>query len=229
MNSVKSVLGSYLGHLGGYLVAAATIVSGLDPHLVPPQYSFITAVAGAVVIASHHSYQAGANSVITAGANAVATAIAQTPAKLMISAMLLGTVVSASLGLTACATAPTASEQGGIAVAVDVATGLALSEGGKVSDFAVLKARAVEYKAIAVKVKAVNDAGTATLATLAAALQPEIAKLPPADQLAAQALIAALTPYLQSQIPGNADVQNVQTTVDLILSNVILACEAYGA
>jgi hypothetical protein len=228
MNSVKSVLGSYLGHLGGYLVAAASIVSGLDPKLVPPQYSFLTAVAGAVVIASHHSYQAGANSIITAGANAVASAIAQTPAKLMISAMLLGVVASASLGLTACATAPTASERG-IVVAVDVATGLALSEGGKVSDLAVLKARAVEYKAIAMKVKAVNDAGTATLATLAAALQPEIAKLPPADQLAAQALIAALTPYLQSQIPGNADVQNIQTTVDLILSNVILACEAYGA
>lgn len=229
MNTAKSILGSYLGHLGGYLVAAATIVSGLDPKLVPPQYSFVTALAGAVVIASHHSYQAGANSVITAGANAVATAIAQTPAKLVMAAIMLACTFGVVSQLTACATAPTGAAQSGIVVAVDVATGLAISDGGKVSDLATQKARATEYKSIAVKVKTVNDAGTATLATLAAALQPEIAKLPPADQLAAQALVAALTPYLQSQIPGNPDVKNVQTTVDVILAAVISACEAYGA
>jgi hypothetical protein len=227
MNSVKSILGSYLGHLGGYIVAAASIVSGLDPKLVPPQYSFLTAVAGAVVIASHHSYQAGANSVITAGANAVATAIAQTPVKLAMAALMIACTLGMVTGLTACKTAPTANQQAGIIVAVDIAAGLAVQQHD--TDPVKWKARAVEYKAIAVELKTLNDAGTATLATLAADLAPMVAKLPPADQLAASAMEAALIPYLQSQIPGNANVQNAQTTVDVVLAALIGAFEAYGA
>jgi len=224
--NVSSTLGKYLGHLAGYVLAGADIVSKINPALVPPQYGILLSVAGLVTVAAHHGYSAGAAQVVV---KAATDALAQAPAKLVVAALMLACTLGIGSQLTACATLPSAQAQGGIVVAVDVATGLALSDGGKITDTAVLKARAVEYKAVALKVKAVNDAGTATLATLAAVLQPEIAKLPPADQLAAQALIAALTPYLQSQIPGNANVQNVQTTVDLILSNLILACEAYGA
>lgn len=227
MNSVKSIFGSYLGHLGGYLVATATIVSGLDPKLVPPQYSFITALAGAVVIASHHSYQAGANSILTAALTSASTAIAQTPAKLVMAALMLACVLGVGSQLTACASAPTVNQQSGIIVSVDIASGLAIQQHD--SDPAKWTARAKEYKAIAVELKTLNDAGGATLATLAADLAPLVAKLPPADQLAASALEAALIPYLQAQIPGNANVQNAQTTVDVVLTSLISACEAYGA
>lgn len=224
--NITSILGKYLGHLAGYVLAGADIVSKVNPTLLPPQYGILLSVAGLVTVAAHHGFQAGTAQVVV---KAATDALAQAPAKLVVAALMIACTLGLGSQLTACATAPTATEQSGIVVAVSVATGLAVSNGGKVSDLATQKARATEYKSIAVKVKAVNDAGTATLATLAAALQPEIVKLPPADQLAAQALVAALTPYLQSQIPGNADVKNVQTTVDLILAAVINACEAYGA
>lgn len=217
MNHLKN----YPAHLALYLIGAVDFVSQLPAMgALAPYAPFITA-AGALGAALHHSYQTGA-------ASSVVQAAASAPAKLMIATMALSVILGTAM-LQGCATTPTAGQQAGIVVAVDVATGLAISDRGKVTDLAVQRARASEYKSIAVKVKAVNDAGTATLATLAAALEPEIAKLPPADQLAAHALVAALTPYLQSQIPGNANVQNVQTTVDIILAAVIGACEAYGA
>jgi hypothetical protein len=144
----------------------------------------------------------------------------------MLATMALSIVLGASL-LQGCATLPTANQQAGIIVSVDVAAGLAIQQ--KDTDPVKWHARAAEYKVIAVQLKTLNDAGTATLATLAADLAPLVAKLPPADQLAATALEAALVPYLQSQIPGNANVQNVQTTVGVILDTLISACEAYGA
>jgi len=224
--NITSILGKYLGHLAGYVLAGADIVSKVNPALLPPQYGILLSVAGLVTVAAHHGFQAGTAQVAV---KAATDALAAAPAKLMVSAMLLGVVVSGSLGLTGCATAPTAQEQAGVTVAVDVGTGLLISNNGKITDLATQTKRAVEYKAIALKVKAVNDAGTATLATLADVLQPEIAKLPPADQLAAAAFVAGLSPILNQGIPGNPNVQNVQTRVDLILAAIISTCEAYGA
>lgn len=224
--NVSSVLGKYLGHLAGYVLAGADIVSKVNPALLPPQYGILLSVAGLVTVAAHHGYSAGtAQAVVKAATDAIVAA----PAKLMVTAILLGVVVSSSLGLTACATAPTVQEQAGVTIAVDVGTGLLISNQGKITDLAIQKARATEYKAIALKIKAVNDAGTATLATLAADLQPEIAKLPPADQLAVAAFVAGLGPLVAQGIPGNPNVQNTQTRVDLILAAIISACEAYGA
>lgn len=218
---MKSTLSSYLGHLGGYVVAAATIVSSLDPKLIPPQYSFFTALSGLVVIASHHAYTAGnVNGTVTAAANAAAKAIAGAAPALLFVAL-------ASLGLAACKTLPTPNEQAGITVAVDIATGAAIQNGGGSSTS--WATRAKSFKAIAVEVKATNDAGTATLATLAADLAPLIAKLPPADQLAAHTLVAALTPFLNQEIQSNPQLQNTQATLDLILQAVIDSCSAYGA
>jgi hypothetical protein len=222
MNHLKT----YPAHLALYLIAAVDFVAKV-PALGPlaPYAPWITA-AGAVGAALHHSYTTGAAS---AAVQTVSAAVAAAPAKLMLTALMLGATLSLAVGLTACATAPTAQEQAGVTVAVDVGTGLLISNNGKITDLATQKARAVEYKAIALKVKAVNDAGTATLATLADVLQPEIAKLPPADQLAAAAFVAGLSPILNQGIPGNPNVQNVQTRVDLILAAIIGTCEAYGA
>lgn len=224
MNHLKT----YPAHLALYLIAAVDFVAKV-PALGPlaPYAPWITA-AGAVGAALHHSYTTGAAS---AAVQTVSAAVAAAPAKLMLTALMLGATLSLAVGLTACASlpAPTATEQAGVTVAVDVGTGLLISNNGKITDLATQKARAVEYKAIALKVKAVNDAGTATLATLAAVLQPEIAKLPPADQIAAAAFVAGLAPILSQGIPGNPNVQNVETRVDVILAAVIGTCEAYGA
>lgn len=131
------------------------------------------------------------------------------------------------LGFTGCKTAPTATQQSGIAIAVDLAAGFGIQQGS--TDPGVWKARATQFKTIATQLKTLNDAGTATLATLAGDLQPLIAKLPPADVLAANTLVAALTPYLNQQLAGNPTVANTQAAVDLILQAVIDACTVYGA
>lgn len=216
MNIVKS----YLGHLSGYVVAGAVIVSSLDPKLIPPQYSFFTALAGVIVTASHHGYSAGtANGVITAAAQAAQKALTSA-APVLLCAFL------AVASLTACKTMPTPTQQAGITVAVDIATGAAIQNGGNAD---IWKARAVKFKAIAVSVKQVNDAGTATLATLAADLEPQLATLPPADQLAAHALVAALQPYIDNEVQANPDLATTRAALDVILQAVIDSCTAYGA
>lgn len=220
--NVKSILGSYLGHLAGYILAGADIISKVNPSLLPPQYGILVSVAGLVTVAAHHGYAAGASGV-QAAVDAATKALTSTPAK-VVAMLLLGVAVPFVGG---CATAPTATESAGISVAVDIATAAAIQNGS--NDPSAWKSRAVEYKAIAVKVKAVNDAGTATLATLAADLQPQIAKLPPADQLAANVLVTALTPYLNQELQGNAKLQTAQTAVDVIVQAVIDACTTYGA
>lgn len=218
--NVKSILGSYLGHLAGYVVATATIVSGLDPKLVPPQYAFLTAVAGTIVAASHHGYTAGINGATVKAAADAATKAITAAAPALLVALVLG------VGLVGCKTLPTPTEQAGISVAVDIATGAAIQNGGTAD---VWKARAVKFKAIAVSVKSINDAGTATLATLAADIAPQLATLPPADQLAAHALVAAIQPYLDQEVAANPDLANVRATLDTILQAVIDSCAAYGA
>lgn len=218
---MKDLVKSYAGHLGGYLVAAATIVSGLDPKLVPPQYSFITAIAGLVIVASHHGYSAGiSGAAVSAAANAAAKALTTAVVPMVLCAVLVGAA------LTGCKTLPTPTQQAGITVAVDIATGAAIQNGGTTATW---KARAVKFKAIAVTVKQVNDAGTATLATLAADLNPQLALLPPADQLAAHALVAALQPYIDNEVAANPDLATTRAALDVILQAVIDSCNAYGA
>jgi hypothetical protein len=186
--------------------------------LLPPQYGLIVSVAGLVTIAAHHGYQAGGAGV-QAAVDAAAKALKAT-APLLVTAFLVAGVISG------CKTVPSAPAQAGITVAVDIATGAAIQNGGNAD---VWKARAVKFKAIAAQVKQVNDAGTATLATLAADLEPQLKLLPPADQLAAHALVAALTPYIQQEVQANPDLANVRATLDVILQAVIDSCAAYGA
>lgn len=133
---------------------------------------------------------------------------------------VLGTVG----GLSACASGPNATEQTAIAVAVDLATGFAIEQGTNIQSVKV--ARATNFEAIAKQLQTLNQAGNLTLPTLAADLGPAIAKLPPADQLAANALVAALTPWVNQQL-SNPKVANAQATIAIFLSAVIQACAVY--
>lgn len=226
MNSFKSLATDYAAHAAGYVLAAATIVSGLDPKLFPPQYAFVTALATGLVTAVSHGYQLAQPATVKP-VDAATTALTSAGTTVVVKALLLGLLfVGVGSGLVACKTAPTATEQAGISVAVDIATGAAIQNGGT-SD--VWKARAVKFKAIAVSVKQVNDAGTATLATLAADLAPQLALLPPADQLAAHALVAAIQPYLDQEVAANPNLATTRATLDTILQAVIDSCSAYGA
>ncbi len=213
-----NVLKSYGAHLAAYLVSAASIVSTLDPKLFPPQYAGLIGIAGLVATAAHNGHAIGA-----AGVQAAVAAATQA-VKTVAPALVLG--LALSVGLVGCKTAPTAQQSAGITVAVDIATAAAIQNGVQPAEY---KARAANFKSIAVSVKAVNDAGTATLATLAADLEPQITKLPPPDQIAAHVLVAALKPYLDAELQGNDGLKNVQTTLDVILQAVIDSCAAYGA
>lgn len=123
-----------------------------------------------------------------------------------------------------CKTLPTGSQQAGINAAVDIAVGLAVQEGQPQAAWA---PRAAQFEAAAKALATVNAAGPTSLQSLMADLQPYIAKLGPADVLAANALVAALTPIVQAQLGTNPTLANTQAEISLILQDVIAACSAY--
>lgn len=215
MNHLKT----YPAHLLLYIVGAVDFAAQI-PALGPlATYAPWITAAGALSAALHHAYSTGA-------ATTVAQAVAGAPAKLMLAALMLGSLVGMGT-LSGCATLPTPSQDAAVTAAVTIATGLAIqqhdtAESGK------WQARAKEIKLIALELKQVNDAGNATLQTLAKDLQPQIQKLGPAEVLAVNALVSTLTPMLQDQISRNPKVGNTQIAVNTILIAVLTVCSAYG-
>lgn len=224
---MKDFVKSYLGHLGGYAIATATLVSGLDPKLVPPQYSFITALAGLVLIVGHHGYAAGtANGVVTAAANAAlqaalsatnaagaaAVTAVKTAAPVLLCAFLAATA------LTGCATmqkvfSPNAVPY--VTAAVDVAVATAESKG----------VPAAQINSIAKQALAADTGAGASLAAVTALVNAQVAKLnlPAGDLAAVQILEVALTAAVQQQIGQNPNVAVAQADVAQLLSAVISA------
>lgn len=209
---MKSFLAKYAAHLAGYVVAAATIVSGLDPKLVPPQYAFVTALAGVVTVAAHHGYTAGN---LGAAVSAAATAAAKVATPVAAAALVL----CMGFGLGGCATveglfaSPAAAPV--IESVVLIAVGTAESKG----------ITAAEINKVC-KIALAADSGTgATLATVAAAVNAELAilNLPAADLAAANILEAALSAAIQAKIGSNADVATTEENVATVLAVAINA------
>ncbi len=140
-------------------------------------------------------------------------------------AALAAVVILTGCSLAGCKTAPTATEQSAVTVAVYIVAGHAIKRDDVVP--AIWAARAARYKAAAVMLQTTNDAGDATIATLAADLAPLLDKLNPTDRLAADGLIAALTPYLQAQVDANPEVGYSRERLSTILAALIRACDAY--
>jgi hypothetical protein len=211
-----------LAYLFGIGAAALPVVQQFAPTLVPgPTGLAIAGGAGALLAFGHQlytMYQSSQNGTVPAPSPGAVVKVLP----LLLTAALVASLCGS---LSACKTLPSATQQAGISAAVTVATGEAIQQGS--TDSVTWRNRAEQFRAIAVQVKAVNDAGSASLATLAADLQPQLAKLGPADVIAANALVAALTPYLDAEIKAHPEVGNAQATVDLILAAVIQACDAY--
>lgn len=195
-----------------YVTSGLALVAQYAPAAVPGHGLAIAAGATALLGIIH---QVSGPSVTAKPPSTVAKILA---------VLFVGTLLA--VGLQGCKTLPTTQQQGLITAAVDVATGAAIQHG--TTDQAVWKARAAKFKAIAVQLQTVNEAGPMTLATLAADLQPQIAKLGPSDALAANALVAAVTPYIQQQIQTNPSLGNAQAVVGMFLQAVIDACSVYG-
>lgn len=209
---------AYGAHALAYIVSSLTVIAGTNPALLPPSWLPYIGLAG-VILTGVHGQATGVAPVAAVAAKAAKTAV-----MLMACVLVAGVAVTS---LTACKTAPTVKEQSIVAIAINVAAGRAIQRDDAVP--AVWKARAEQYKAAAVRLQSVNDAGTATVASLVAEVQPLIEKLGPADQLAARSLLAGLTPYLQEQVNANEDLKNSRERVSYILATFITACEAYGA
>lgn len=213
---MKAFLAKYASHLAGYVVAGATIVSGLNPKLLPPQYAFVTALAGLVVHGASHGYTAGQGSAaVNAAVSAAVAAVAKVPPAAAVAVLALLSVG----GLSGCATVEGFFASPASAPAVEsvvlIAVGTAESKG----------ITAAEINKVC-KVALAADSGTgATLATVAAAVNAELAtlNLPAADLAAANILEAALSAAIQAKIGSNADVATTEANVATVLAVAINA------
>lgn len=217
---MKSFLAKYASHLAAYVVSAATIVSGLDPKLVPPQYAFITAGAGLVVAAAHHGYTAG---VVTNALNAATAAIAKVPPAAVLALLM---VFGVTTGMSACTTAQNAEVQAVVTspaaqvlvtAAVDAAIATAESKG----------ITAAQINSVAkVALTAAGSTG-ATVGTVTAVANAKLAtlNLPAGDLAAAQLLESLIGAEIQARLAADptatANVASASTDVSFVLNAVI--------
>lgn len=132
---------------------------------------------------------------------------------------------AAILSVEGCASlSGNAGQQVAVTVLVDAAVGVAVQNGS--SDTAVWGKRATTIVAIATQLKTLDQGAIATLPLVTAALQPLILKanLGPAEMLAANVLVGALSQFIAAKVPANG----TQTTaIQLVLSDVITAASVY--
>lgn len=124
--------------------------------------------------------------------------------------------------LSGCASTP--AETAALTVIVDIAVGQAVQHG--TSDPAVMAKRAAQIVLIAGQLKALDAGAIATLPVLTQALQPLLmaAKLNPADMLAANVLIDALSQVIATQVSPTS---TQATTIQAALQAVINAASLY--
>lgn len=134
-----------------------------------------------------------------------------------LNSMLLSALCLVLCVLNGCSTTPNANQQAGITVLVDVAVATAVQNG----------ARADQILSIAKQLKALDAGAVADLPAITAALGPLIAKaaLPPAEALAANVLIAALSQVIQQNL-GNTSLPT-SAAIQLVLDDIISAASVY--
>lgn len=219
--NLKSILGSYLGHLAGYVLAGADIVSKVNPSLVPPQYGILISIAGLVTVAAHHGYAAGTSGV-QAAVDAATKALASAPAK--VAAMLLLAVAVPFMGgcvnlqsftqkASAAVTSPQAQPyiKAGALVAVTTAESHGIT--------------AAQINAVAKKALAADSGAGASLAAVQAVLDSELVKLnlPAGDALAISIVEAEFNAYVQAQIGTDPTLASAQAAAADIFQAVIAA------
>lgn len=201
-------------HILGYITGLIGMIAGFSPALLGPHGAAIVGAAVALQTLGHSIY---------AGQKDNGPAIV---AKALVPFLIVSMAVMAAGSLVACKTAPSVQQSATVTIATEAAVVAAVQNGS--NDAAVWTARAAKYEKIAKELKAVNDSPTgATLATLRADLQPKIAALSPGEALAANAVIAALQPYIDAQVQQNPSVGSTQQAIDVILNAVIAATSAY--
>jgi len=204
-------------HALGYILSALSIVAGLDPSVFGAHGLQIVGAAGLVLTFIHqleHLDSAPA-AVGKQGGFARVT---------MLAMLAFGVVM---LLLQGCVT--TLAQRSTLAAITDAAVIAVVQKGNPPA--ATETARAAKIKQIAVELQEVNKATAQSLPAVIQAVTPLIASagLNPAETILAQQLVAALSAQLQAQLGANPKAAEVQTTVGVLLDDVIAACAAYGA
>lgn len=214
---MKAFIRSYGAHVLAYAFSALTIVAGLPAPMqavLGPHAGQIVGIAGILLTAAHNVDKAAIAPTMVPVPSIITAAKMFTPLLVLLLTLPLG----------ACATIQGffASPQANpvIEVAVDVAVATAEAKG----------VQAAEINAIAKLALAANSSTGATLATVAAAVNAQIAKLnlPPLDYAAAQILEVAISQAIQARLTNadgtpNTDLAAVRADVATVLNTVIQA------
>lgn len=229
MSKVKSLFGSYLSHLAGYVMAAAGIVGTIDPKVFPPQYQFVTALAGLVTVVGSHAYSAGSlNGAATAAANAAASAL-KTVGAATAAVLLCGLLILP--GLSGCSTAQLAKANAVVTKVNTAVTNPAAQPVILAGAFAAVATAeqhgitAAQVNAIAKKALAADSGTGATLSAVGAVVNAELAKLnlPPADHDAAQLVESSFAAYIQGRVGANPTLAQSQAAVADVLQALVTA------
>lgn len=89
-------------------------------------------------------------------------------------------------------------------------------------------ARAQSVKAIALEIQGL-DTGTVTIAQLQVQVQADIAKLSPPNQILANGLLTVIVANLGIQVQTGPLNTAVQAQINLVMNDVIAACDLYVA
>jgi hypothetical protein len=232
MNALKAAFTSYLSHLAAYVIAGATVVSTLNPALMPPKYAFITAVGAAIAAAFSHgkAVQANAGAIAGAMAKAFNDAVSQLPtpavvipvpnpavvvktAVVLFALCLIGPLLHGCAQLQSFVSSPT----GQTVVTAGVGVGVTAAEAKGVT--------AAQINATAKLVLQYDQGTTASLAALTSAVNAAAIKagVPAGDVTAFGTLETAFDTYVLVKYGSNATVQTVQTDVASFCNAVIAA------
>lgn len=205
MNIVKS----YFAHLIAYVGAAYVVVTKIDPNLLPPNVAAVVTtwgpIVGAGLAAVHHVSVAPTTPVATVAKVHFLTVLAA----LLVAVSILAGCASFSAKVTSPAAQPY------VTAGAQVAVGIAEAQG----------VTAAQINSVAKQALAADSGSTATLATVAATVNVQLAKLKLTgpELLAAGALEAALGTAIQAQVGTNANVAAAQAAVADVLNAVIAA------
>lgn len=199
-------------HALAVIAGLLPVLQQLLPSLLPPPYGIalgaIVGIVGGLVHATMSSPSSGTLPPPSAG----------TVAKLHILTMLLAiglavSVLSGCASLSATVTAP--SSQPYVTDAANTAVLIAESQG----------VTAAQINAVATKALAADSGTSATLATVSAVLNAQLAKLTlsPIEALAVSALESGLTAGINAQLSNNATVAQAQAAIADVLNAVIKA------
>jgi hypothetical protein len=204
---------TYGAHALAYIIGGLTLVQAYAG-VVPGKGTVIAAGATVLLTAINHLQALAANSTTTLPAPSAGTTV-KSLAPFALVLLGAGLAISGLSGCSLFSKLTTPAAQPYITAAVDVAVATAESKG----------IPSAQINSICKTALAADQGTAATLATVAAVVNAELARLnlPPGDLAAAQILEDALSVAIQAQVGANPKVATAQAAIANVLSAAITA------